>query len=95
MPHATISARKVASDITEGMKTVINEAIVWADQKASDLGADEEKGAGPYASPATCTPSDLDPIASGVLPAMEAGSPGKPKRAAAEKPNDNKENKGN
>lgn len=27
-------------------------------------------GPGPYASVATCAPSDLDPIASGIIPAM-------------------------
>jgi hypothetical protein len=73
------------------MKAVINEAIGWADRKAGDLSADKEEGAGPYGSPATCVPSDLDPIASRVLPAMEAGTPGKSKQGQGKQPNENEE----
>lgn len=72
MPHATISAAKVAGDLAKGVKTVIDEAIEWTEKKVDELTVDKEEGVGPYASPATCVPSELDPIASGVMPAMEA-----------------------
>jgi hypothetical protein len=40
------------------------------EQKADKLSNEEEDGVGPYASPGLCTPSDLDAIATGILPAM-------------------------
>lgn len=84
MPHATVSAVKVAGDIAKGVKAAVDEAVAWAEKKADKLSA-EEGGVGPYASPATCIQtSDLDAIASGVLPAMPSqetenkGETGKP-----------------
>jgi hypothetical protein len=52
--------------------SAIDEAVIWAEKKAEALSEEVEGGVGPYASPATCMPSDLDPLASGVLPAIEA-----------------------
>lgn len=49
----------------------VDGALEWAEKKAEQLG-EETDDTGPYASPATCAPTDLDPIASGVLPAMPA-----------------------
>ncbi|KAF2800571.1 hypothetical protein K505DRAFT_355541 [Melanomma pulvis-pyrius CBS 109.77] len=70
MPHSTVSAVKVAGDIAKGVKAAVDDAVAWAEKKADKLSA-EEGGVGPYASPATCLQtSDLDAIASGVLPAM-------------------------
>lgn len=48
----------------------MHEAVVWTEKKAEEL-ANVEDHAGPYNSPATCAGgvSDLDVIASGVLPA--------------------------
>ena len=71
LPHARASAAKAAVDIAKGVETAVIEAVAWAEKKVDELGKKEEGGVGPYASPATCAPSELDPIAGGVLPSME------------------------
>ena len=74
MPHATMSAVGVAEDIAKEIKqiakAVVNEAVAWVEQKADKLSNEEEDGVGPYTSPGLCTPSDLDAISTGILPAM-------------------------
>lgn len=52
--------------------TAVDGAVSWVEQKVDKLNEEDEAGVGPYASPATCVPSDLDPLASGVMPAVEA-----------------------
>ncbi|KAF2477815.1 uncharacterized protein BDR25DRAFT_338554 [Lindgomyces ingoldianus] len=67
MPHSTTTR----SSVTEGfVKKIVDDAVSWAEEKFEKLSVEQGQGVGPYASPATCAPSDLDPIASGVLPAM-------------------------
>jgi hypothetical protein len=51
------------------VKNALDEAIAWAEEKAEQLSAGSDS-TGSYTSPVTCAPSDLDPIANGVLPAM-------------------------
>jgi hypothetical protein len=51
------------------VKAVVGGAIAWTEKKVDDLSS-EADSIGPYTSQATCVPSDLDPIASGVLAAM-------------------------
>ncbi|KAH5683181.1 hypothetical protein HBI21_037280 [Parastagonospora nodorum] len=63
------SAAEVVEEVVHGVKTVFDGAIAWAEKKADQLSSGSDS-TGPYTSPATCAPSDLDPIASGVLPAM-------------------------
>jgi hypothetical protein len=74
MPHATVSAVRLTEDIAKGVKDIakaaVNEAVAWVEQKADKLSNEHEDGVGPYASPGLCAPSDLDAIATGVLPAM-------------------------
>jgi hypothetical protein len=65
----TQSAAKVVEEVVHGAKAAVDGAIVWATRKAEELSA-EADSTGPYTSPATCMPSDLDAIATGVLPAM-------------------------
>jgi hypothetical protein len=48
---------------------VVDGAVAWAEKKVEKL-TSEGDSTGPYTSPATCAPSDMDVIASGVLPAM-------------------------
>jgi len=55
----------------ETVRTAVDSAIAWAEQKVDKLSAEQDT-TGPYASPATCMPSDLDAIASGILPALPA-----------------------
>lgn len=71
----TESAAKVVEEVAqvvegmvEGVKAVLHEAVVWTEKKAEEL-AHSEDHAGPYDSPALCAGSDLDAIATGVLPA--------------------------
>jgi hypothetical protein len=71
MPQ-TFSAATTTSEIVKGVISAVEEAVEWVERKFDELGAKNEDGVGPYASPATCVPSGLDPIASGILPAMEA-----------------------
>jgi hypothetical protein len=72
IPQAAQSAAHVAETIAEGVKTVVHEAVKWVEHKAEKLSEEGEEGLGPYGSPATCVPEVLDPLASGVMPAMEA-----------------------
>lgn len=57
-------------------KAATDEAIAWVEQKAEKLGNEDEEGVGPYASPGLCAPSDLDGIATGVLPALSSQESG-------------------
>lgn len=61
----TESVAKFVEEVVYGVKTAVDGAIAWAEKKADDLSS-EKDNVGPYASPATCVPSDLDVI--GVLP---------------------------
>jgi hypothetical protein len=65
----TQSAAKVVEEVVHGVKAVVGGAIAWAEKKVEDLSS-EADSTGPYTSQATCVPSDLDPIASGVLATM-------------------------
>jgi hypothetical protein len=65
---STGSAAKMVQDVVNGVKTAIQGAVAWTEKKADDLVSSEDS-TGPYASPATCAVSDLDPIATGILPA--------------------------
>jgi hypothetical protein len=62
-------AAKVVEAAVHGMKVAVEGAVAWAEKKVEELGSKTDN-TGPYASPATCAPSDMDPISSGVLPAM-------------------------
>lgn len=73
MPHTPLTstvraAEGIVKEVYAKGMAAVNEAVVWAERKAENLS--QEEGAGPYASPATCMPSDLDAIASGILPAV-------------------------
>jgi hypothetical protein len=63
------TATTIVSEVAQSVKSAVDTAIAWAETKAESLSA-EHDSTGPYASPATCMPSDLDAIASGILPAM-------------------------
>ena len=65
----TQSAAKVVEDVVHGVKAAVDGAIAWAEKKADALSSESDR-TGPYTSPATCVPSDLDPIASGALSAV-------------------------
>ncbi|KAF1848388.1 uncharacterized protein K460DRAFT_364365 [Cucurbitaria berberidis CBS 394.84] len=67
--EGTESAAKLVEEVARGMKIAVNEAFTWVEKKTDELSA-EQDSTGPYTSPATCAPSDLDVIASGILPAM-------------------------
>jgi hypothetical protein len=67
-----ICPTEVAREIVKEVKTTIDHAVSWVEKKADALSVEDEHGIGPYASPATCVPSSLDPIASGIIPAVEA-----------------------
>jgi hypothetical protein len=56
--------------VVECVKSAVHEAVVWTEKKAEEL-AHSDNRAGPYDSPATAAGgmSDLDVIATGVLPA--------------------------
>ncbi|KAH6864735.1 hypothetical protein BKA58DRAFT_231423 [Alternaria rosae] len=69
--EATPTAATIVSEVVQSVKIVVDGAIAWAEQKIDKLSAEQDT-TGPYASPATCMPSDLDAIASGILPAMPA-----------------------
>lgn len=68
-PRASPSVGHVVDGVVNGVKAAIDGVLTWAEDKVEELGAEPED-TGPYSSPALCAPSDLDPIASGVLPAM-------------------------
>jgi hypothetical protein len=54
------------------VKAAVEGALTWAEKKVDRLSTEEEQeSTGPYTS-AACMPSDLDVIASGILPAMPA-----------------------
>ncbi|CAN9413550.1 unnamed protein product [Alternaria sp. RS040] len=59
----------IVSEVAQSVKSAVDTAIAWAETKVESLSA-EHDSTGPYTSPATCMPSDLDAIASGILPAM-------------------------
>jgi hypothetical protein len=63
------SAANMVEEVVHGVKAAVDGAIAWAEKKVDALGS-EQNSTGPYSSPATCMPSDLDVIASGVLPGM-------------------------
>ena len=66
----TESAARAVEGVVKSVKAVVHEAVVWTEKKAEEL-AHSEDHAGPYDSPATAAGgiSDLDVIATGVLPA--------------------------
>lgn len=64
----TSRASNLVSDVIQTARTAADNALSWAEKKAGTL--DFEEKFGPYSSPATCMPSDLDAIANGILPAM-------------------------
>ncbi|KAL1793984.1 hypothetical protein ACET3X_007405 [Alternaria dauci] len=59
----------IVAEVAQTVKSAVHTVIAWAETKAESLSA-EEDSTGPYTSPATCIPSDLDVIASGILPAL-------------------------
>jgi hypothetical protein len=59
----------VVEEIAHGVKVAVDGAVAWAEKKVEEL-TSEGDSTGPYTSPATCAPSDMDVIASGVLPGM-------------------------
>ncbi|KAH8727858.1 hypothetical protein GQ44DRAFT_648163 [Phaeosphaeriaceae sp. PMI808] len=65
----TQSTVMAVEEAIHGVKAAVDGAIAWAEKKVDKL-ASATESTGPYDSPATCAPSDLDVIASGVLPAM-------------------------
>jgi hypothetical protein len=69
--EALPTAAKIVSEVVQTVKTAVDGAIAWAERKADKLSTEQDT-TGPYTSPATCMPSDLDVIASGILPAMPA-----------------------
>ncbi|KAF1834851.1 hypothetical protein BDW02DRAFT_497354 [Decorospora gaudefroyi] len=67
----TETAGKFVEEVVHGVKTAVDGALTWAEKKVDGMGLDQEQErTGPYTSPSTCMPSDLDAIASGILPAM-------------------------
>jgi hypothetical protein len=54
--------------VVYNVKAAVDGAIAWAEKKADNLSL-EPDSTGPYTSQAMCVPSDLDPIAGGVLAA--------------------------
>ncbi|KAH9869313.1 hypothetical protein IAQ61_006519 [Plenodomus lingam] len=65
----THSVGQVVEKVVHEVKAVIDGVLSWAEDKADGLSAKQDD-TGPYSSPALCAPSDMDPIASGILPAM-------------------------
>jgi hypothetical protein len=55
--------------VAHSVKAAVDGAFAWAEKKAEKLSSAPDS-TGPYTSQATCAPSDLDPIASGVLATM-------------------------
>ncbi|KAF1942521.1 hypothetical protein EJ02DRAFT_502778 [Clathrospora elynae] len=66
----TKSAVKLVEEVVQGVKAAVDGALAWAEKKVEELGSEQDATVGPYTSPATCMPSDLDVIASGILPAI-------------------------
>jgi hypothetical protein len=67
--HGTATAVKALEDVAHGVKVTVEEVFAWAEEEVEKLGKQSDD-TGPYASPATCAPSDSDPIGSGVLPTV-------------------------
>ncbi|KAF2134520.1 hypothetical protein P153DRAFT_352507 [Dothidotthia symphoricarpi CBS 119687] len=101
--NRTGSAAKIVEDVVHGVQasveevvhsvqTVVHDVVAWTEKKAEELSA-EVDSTGPYTSPATCAPSDFDPIASGMLPVMakmqqdEGGDGGSGQEEGKEKEN--------
>jgi hypothetical protein len=67
----TQSAAKLVEEVVQSVKSVVDKGLTWAENKVDEMSSHEEhENVGPYTSPATCVPSDLDVIASGILPAV-------------------------
>ncbi|KAI1549232.1 hypothetical protein PtrCC142_003766 [Pyrenophora tritici-repentis] len=64
------AASILVSEVVQSVKTAVDDALTWAENKVDGLHPGQES-AGPYTSPATCMPSDLDVIASGLMPAVQ------------------------
>jgi len=62
----TESVAKLVEDVAHEVKVVVDGALAWTEEKADKLSS-EQDSARPYTSPATCAPSDFNPIAGGVL----------------------------
>jgi hypothetical protein len=62
-------ASTLVSEVIHSAKTAVDDALSWAEKKVGSLGSGKG-GTGPYDSPATCAPSDLDAITSSILPAV-------------------------
>ncbi|KAF3045125.1 hypothetical protein E8E12_009461 [Didymella heteroderae] len=76
---------QVIEGVTEGIKAAVHEAVAWTEKKAEKL-ARSEDCAGPYDSPAMAAGgmSELDVIATGVLPAtVPVQEDGKYKRSGS------------
>jgi hypothetical protein len=57
-------------EVVHSVKAAVGSALAWAETKVEALNSESDR-TGPYTSAATCVPSDLDPIASGIpLPAV-------------------------
>ncbi|KAH9861860.1 hypothetical protein J1614_011613 [Plenodomus biglobosus] len=63
------SVGHVVDEVVHGVKAAIDGVLSWAEDKVEGLSAKQDD-TGPYSSPALCAPSDMDPIASGILPGM-------------------------
>lgn len=87
----TAGATALVSEVIQGAKSVVDDALSWAEKKVGSLGL-EQGGTGPYDSPATCMPADLDAIASGILPAIPNKEQGD--EDAQDKNEKNESNKG-
>lgn len=70
MSQAKLSKIPALGEVAKGVKTAVTEAVAWVENKANAMAEEKVDGRGPYSSPGTCAPSDLDVIATGVLPAM-------------------------
>lgn len=71
LTDGTESAAKVVEEVVHDVKAAVDGVVSWAEKKVDELSS-EPDSIGPYTSLATCMPSDLDAIATGVLPAMPA-----------------------
>ncbi|CAA9957285.1 hypothetical protein PTMSG1_00893 [Pyrenophora teres f. maculata] len=67
----TSAASTLVSEVVQSVKAAVDDALTWAENKVDGLNLGQES-AGPYTSPATCMPSDLDVIASGLMPAVQS-----------------------
>ncbi|KAF2739476.1 hypothetical protein EJ04DRAFT_607879 [Polyplosphaeria fusca] len=67
IPHAGSASTKIL-ELASELRDLVGDAAALVEKKVNEL--DVEQGPGPYGSPGTCAPSDLDAIASGALPAV-------------------------